>query len=207
MLAFYLDFLCLLIWCLFCGCWFEVWPVAVLRAAECMWGAPAWRTETGGYTQMDTQMLQQTVVRLQFIDFWTWKQQLQGFGAFSQCTVVMKPLYLNSWGQCLCSVKCDFVFSYEFPLWTEKFLTKIYKHFSFLRRNHREKLWRVVWISACRYISAEPVNRAPHVTGLLYSCHCTQQQMHCTHWLVSNAVRLTCGPQFKSLYGQRYITR
>lgn len=124
MLAFYLDFLCLLIWCLFCGCWFEVWPVAVLRAAECMWGAPAWRTEAGGYTQMDTQMLQQTVVRLQFIDFWTWKQQLQGFGAFSQCTVVMKPLYLNSWGQCLCSVKCDFVFSYEFPLWTEKFLTK-----------------------------------------------------------------------------------
>lgn len=36
-----------------------------------------------------------------------------------------------------------------------------------------------------------------HVRGLLYSCHCTQHQMHCTHWLVSNAVWLTCGPQLK----------
>lgn len=38
-----------------------------------------------------------------------WKPQLQEFPAFSENAIVMKPLYLNSWGQCLCSVKYDLV--------------------------------------------------------------------------------------------------
>lgn len=42
-----------------------------------------------------------------------------------------------------------------------------------------------------------PVNHAAGVRGLLYSCHCAQQQMQRTRRRVSNAVRLTCGPQLK----------
>lgn len=61
----------------------------------------------------------------------------------------------------------------------------------------QEKDWkgREVWNGSRCY--AESVTSAAHVRGLLYSCHCTQQQMRRTHWPVPNAVRLTCGPQLE----------
>lgn len=56
-----------------------------------------------------------------------------------------------------------------------------------------EKMWR--WRAVRQSAGAASVSetRAAHVWGLLCSCHCTREQMHCTHWLVSNAVRFTCG--------------
>lgn len=36
-ISLHLERLCLLVWCLLCACWFEVWPVAVLKAGPHMW--------------------------------------------------------------------------------------------------------------------------------------------------------------------------
>lgn len=75
--------------------------------------------------------------------------------------------------------------------------------FLFLRRNEGEEIWKGRESSLKRLLMLrqhfEPLNHAAHVTGPLCSCHCTQPHMHDTHWLVSNAAMLTCGPHLEDV--------
>lgn len=56
-----LYLLCLTMWCLFCGCWCEVWPVAVFKAAPCMWRVQHEGQGQAVKLQIDTQMLQPVI--------------------------------------------------------------------------------------------------------------------------------------------------
>lgn len=106
----YLYLLCLTLWCLFCGCWCEVWPVAVLKAAPCMWRVQHEGQRQAVKLETDTQMLQpvispETAAAFQFFGGGIRHKTYRNFLHFQIAAIVMKPLYLNSWGQRLCSVQ------------------------------------------------------------------------------------------------------
>lgn len=189
----YLYLLCLTMWCLFCGCWCEVWPVAVLKAAPCMWRVQhegqrqAVKLELDTHTNATACYLSWNCCR--FPVFWgELDTRLTGISCIFRSQLLSWNHFI--WtveGSASAAFKYDLVCLRLYHSWLPKRLRSL----------SGDEMWkgRAVWNGSWCYVSAESVNHAAHVRGLLYSCHCTQQRMHCTHWLVSNAVRLTCGAQ------------
>lgn len=175
-----LYLLCLSMWCLFCGCWSEVWPVAVLKAA----------CDVSGMEDKDKQLNsdRHTNSTVYYLSWNCCHFQVKFFGTSSAS--YKNFLHFHSallyWNHFIWTVQGSawvlssmILFAYDFPLWMWKFQSEIYKRFSFLRRNQGEEILkgRAVWNGSWCYISTEPLNHAAHVTGPLYSCHCAQQQM------------------------------
>lgn len=192
MLALYLYLLCLsTMWCLLCGCSF--WSLTCRSDAEpaCI-VFPAWRTGTGGSTGDRHTNAPYLHWNHTPVFFFSDSSAHRNFTAsYSNETT----LCLNSGGQRLWRTNRNLVCVWFSIVdeWNRRKTLLLFSGGEVCGKG--ERFWNCSWC----YISAEPVNHAAHVGGLLYSCHCTQQQMHCTHWLVSNAVRLTCGLQLKAV--------